>query len=225
MEWISIHRRGIVIISHTYHMTKFAGLPALLPAHHLIFVQDVIPHASLCAKAVSADYSAFTYGCPQQTMAGCIGPRSCSSLRPHAWCSLVTSPSSIYCTPTLWWLDWSRCSGPHSQAAWSWSPSYSQLRVLSILVGDFNCMSHQVETRRSLDAWVAMGAALRAHVPLVEEEAGVYMYHMAAESRHGHSSGFQRVGAANGDILSLEAAVQGPFLLLHYHSRLPNHPH
>jgi hypothetical protein len=82
-----------------------------------------------------------------------------------------------------------------------------------------------VETRRSLDAWVAMGAALRARVPLVvDEEAGVYMYHMAAEGRHGHSPGFQRVGAANGDILSLEAAVQGPFLL-HYLSRLPNHPH
>jgi hypothetical protein len=86
-------------------------------------------------------------------------------------------------------------------------------------------MSHQVETRRSLDAWVAMGAALRVHVRLVEEEAGVYMYHMAAEGRHGHSPGFQRVGAANWDILSLEAAVQGPFLLLHYLSRLPNHPH
>jgi hypothetical protein len=60
---------------------------------------------------------------------------------------------------------------------------------------------------RSLDAWVVAGAALRAHVPLVEEEeAGVF--HMAAEGKHGRSPGLQRVRAANGDILTSEAAVQ-----------------
>jgi hypothetical protein len=39
-----------------------------------------------------------------------------------------------------------------------------------------------------------------------EEEAGVS--HMAAEGRHGHSPGLQHFCAANGDIQSLEAAVQ-----------------
>ncbi len=44
-------------------------------------------------------------------------------------------------------------------------------------------------------------------MPLVEEEeAGVF--HMATEGKHGRSPGLQRIRAANGDILSSEAAVQ-----------------
>jgi hypothetical protein len=59
-----------------------------------------------------------------------------------------------------------------------------------------------------LDAWVAWGAEVRAHIHLVADELAV-VYHLAAEERFGQSPGLQAVQRiVSGDVVNDVERVQ-----------------
>ncbi len=60
---------------------------------------------------------------------------------------------------------------------------------------------------REMDAWAAQGAAVRSHTPLVGDElAG--LFHVAAKSSHGASSGLRSVKTSGGTVLTELEEVQ-----------------
>jgi hypothetical protein len=93
-----------LISFNPYHRTGFAGLPTLLHAHcpHLMFVQWVSPHASICAVVAAAGYLDFL----STSTAPLKGPRLC-------WAVFLFKCLSSHWGTVSWfgWAMWRCCLG------------------------------------------------------------------------------------------------------------------
>jgi hypothetical protein len=128
---------------NTYHMRDFTDLPALLHAHHhyLVVIQEVARQASVCAMAAAVSYSNFlsTYvavlACPLVQV---------STLTP-GFTQFVLLGDLSFIHLHLFSGGWNGASVQDLAAMLhGLHPTLQQRTVLSILVGDFNCVVHNL---------------------------------------------------------------------------------
>ena len=135
---------------NTYRMTDFAGLPALLHAHrpHLAFVQEVTPHASIAAMAAAVGYSAYlstSTSPPKRTIAVLARlPVRVSALTP-GYAQLVELGDLSFIHLHLPSGGWSGAARDRAAMLRGLHP-HLQRPVAPILVGDFNCVTQQIDT-------------------------------------------------------------------------------
>jgi hypothetical protein len=127
-------------------MTDFAGLPTLLQTHcpHPAFIQEVFPHPSLLSMAAATGYSTFlstsTSPPKQKNTVLAHVPVQVSALTPgYTQLVLLGDLSFIHLhLPFSGWV---------AGAAMLHGLQHSlQWPVLPILVDDFHCVIHQMDT-------------------------------------------------------------------------------